>query len=312
VSILQVKMKFSDIAAEVFMQGGFYGESPQKTSKFHSHQYVECHLVFQGEMELETEEGDIRLTAGEMCILPKLFNHCIRRFSDGAQTYSFLFCFTQLKAEEKGLYQQLHESLEKKETVIYTLPGSFDEYCRQIKRSVGQESLADRLRLESLFTLFFLEMDEISRKCDKICPATEKKEAVSPIEKKEAVPAAEAVINAADQKEGMADSGYLWTIEAYIYRHYMEDITVADLAAHLHLSARQTERIVRKNAGQSFGELLLKQRMWAAKEFLRDSTVPIGEIPALVGFGSYSGFAASVKRFWGASPRVLRERGLRS
>lgn len=311
----QIKIKFSDVAAEILLMGGFCAAEGKKTSNFHSHQYTECHLVTRGSVELEMEDRSIRLAAGEMCILPKLFNHSIRRISEDAENYSFLFNFSRVKGKGGGMYERLHAHLERPGTAAVKMPAHFGAECRKILKAMGQSGPEGEIRLEALFALLFLDMEEaygaFYAKKDARAEAVRGEDAFSAAEAKAAVNVA-GVVKTKDTGEaaGAAEpqgGAYLWTIEDYIQRHYMEDIRAEDLAAHLHLSSRQAERIVRKNAGQSFGELLLKQRMWAARELLRDTAVPISEIPARVGFKSYSGFFSSVKKFWGMSPQALRE-----
>ena len=85
----------------------------------------------------------------------------------------------------------------------------------------------------------------------------------------------------------ISDSGFL--INEFFSNRYAEDIRLAELASLLHLSERQTQRLVREHTGMSFTEKLTCTRMRMARE-LKRSGMPMSRIAEYVGYRSYAGF----------------------
>lgn len=92
-------------------------------------------------------------------------------------------------------------------------------------------------------------------------------------------------------------------IDKFISEHYMEDISIDDLAKLFYLSKRQMTRIFEDLIGESFHKSLLRQRMNVALMHIKNNTVPLTEIPYLCGFNSYSGFYLAFKNFYGVPPQ---------
>ena len=90
---------------------------------------------------------------------------------------------------------------------------------------------------------------------------------------------------------------YGFIIHEAFLRHYNEDIRLSDLADMLHLSQRQTERLVRKHTGGSFRTTLAATRVMIAKQLIASSDMSLQEIAEYVGYRSYAGFWKAMKGF---------------
>lgn len=86
-----------------------------------------------------------------------------------------------------------------------------------------------------------------------------------------------------------------------------DDLSIADLAEAAGLSPFHFARALRREVGKSPHEWLLEHRLNRAKEFLRDSNLPIGVIASMCGFKSRAGFGAAFKRILGTTPRGWRD-----
>jgi AraC-like DNA-binding protein len=93
------------------------------------------------------------------------------------------------------------------------------------------------------------------------------------------------------------DYGFL--IREFFSRHYHEDIRLSDLADVLHLSERQTERLVIKSTGNTFLRELSLIRINAAEHLERTADMSMEEISRYVGYRSYAGFWKAKKRYTG-------------
>lgn len=95
--------------------------------------------------------------------------------------------------------------------------------------------------------------------------------------------------------ERITDCGFL--IHEFFSHRYAEDVTLSDLAKTLHLSDRQTERLVHKCTGRSFRDELSRSRVLVASRLLAEGSMSLGEIAAYVGYRSYAGFWKTMKKY---------------
>ena len=95
--------------------------------------------------------------------------------------------------------------------------------------------------------------------------------------------------------ERITDYGFL--IHEFFSHRYAEDVALSDLADAMHLSERQTERLVHKYTGGSFREALTRSRVSVAARLLAEDKMPLGEIAAYVGYRSYAGFWKAMKKY---------------
>ena len=92
----------------------------------------------------------------------------------------------------------------------------------------------------------------------------------------------------------VTDYGFI--IQEFLSLHYNENLLLKDLADELHLSERQTERLVKEHTGKSFKEELCAIRMNIAKQLSENSDMSLYEIANYVGYDSYAGFWKAAKR----------------
>ena len=90
---------------------------------------------------------------------------------------------------------------------------------------------------------------------------------------------------------------YKYIINEFFSLNYNKNITVADMAKELSLSTAQTQRVIKKYTGKTFGENLLTQRMLIARNLTK--TMSMEKIAAYVGYQSYSGFWKAYKKYTG-------------
>jgi len=114
------------------------------------------------------------------------------------------------------------------------------------------------------------------------------------------LPTAEHVERAA---AGLAPShqGVLKAVE-YVRDHYHEKFAASRIAAHCGLSRFQFSRCFHAVYGITFREYLLRYRIIAACERLREGTLPVTEIAYAVGFHDGSYFARMFRRYTGVLP----------
>jgi len=90
---------------------------------------------------------------------------------------------------------------------------------------------------------------------------------------------------------------YGFAIHEFFLQRYHEDIRLSDLAKTLHLSERQTERLVIEHMGKTFRRTLSATRVMIAMQLIESSNLSMSEIAEYVGYRSYAGFWKAMKSF---------------
>jgi AraC-like DNA-binding protein len=93
---------------------------------------------------------------------------------------------------------------------------------------------------------------------------------------------------------------------ALIEHGYRRRLTVSAVAAILAVSPRQLQRVFEQFGSRTFREELLWRRMTAASELLAYPTLPLAEVPRLVGYSRGPTFARNFRRCHGVSPSAYR------
>ena len=93
--------------------------------------------------------------------------------------------------------------------------------------------------------------------------------------------------------------------DAFFYRY--QTLTVHELAQMLHLSVRQTQRLLRAHFGKTFSQKLTEARMAAASQYLRSTALSVTQISEQLGYASMEYFSAAFRRSKGMSPSAFRK-----
>lgn len=97
--------------------------------------------------------------------------------------------------------------------------------------------------------------------------------------------------------------GRLRAAEDYIRARLYEPITVAEIAQSVHLTPYYFSRLFKQTHGVAPHQYILRERVKAAQQLLRDPKLTVSEIAALVGFSDHSHFVRHYKRLTGTPPR---------
>lgn len=97
----------------------------------------------------------------------------------------------------------------------------------------------------------------------------------------------------------------------FVSERFASDITVADVAAHVHLNAQYAMTLFRASLGITIGDYLAHCRVAAAQQLLLETDLPVVEVGYAAGFRSQSQFYDRFSRWCGRSPAAYR-RSLRT
>lgn len=96
-------------------------------------------------------------------------------------------------------------------------------------------------------------------------------------------------------------------IETFVDENIESEISLQELADIACLSRYHFLRLFRQSVGVTPGSFVTRRRIERACLLLRETSLPITEVAARCGYGESSYFAASFRKWKGASPREFRQ-----
>lgn len=97
-------------------------------------------------------------------------------------------------------------------------------------------------------------------------------------------------------------------IFGFVQLHFMEDITINDIAHACACSTSAVSHLFSENMGQSVKSYITHLRIEQAKKLLTTSYLPIGSIASLCGFANINYFPSVFKKYTGCTPGAYRKR----
>lgn len=101
---------------------------------------------------------------------------------------------------------------------------------------------------------------------------------------------------------------YIQSTIGFIEEHYMEDITIDNMAAALGLSRSYFSKLFKKLTQKSPQDYLIAYRLNKSCELLRSTKMSIGEIASLVGYSNQFHFSRAFKNAMHLSPNEWRKK----
>lgn len=97
-------------------------------------------------------------------------------------------------------------------------------------------------------------------------------------------------------------------VKAHIMHHYMDDLSVEDLAGVVYLSPGYLSSIFKEETGVNLNRYIRQVRMEKAKELLETTTMKVTDVARNVGFTNSSYFTKSFREFFGSTPEACRSK----
>lgn len=95
-------------------------------------------------------------------------------------------------------------------------------------------------------------------------------------------------------------------IDTYIRERLDQPVSVAEMAAQVHISPSHFHALFKQRAGQSPHQYLLGARIGEAVRLISHSAMPLAEVASRCGFSSQSALTHAVRQRCGQTPRKLR------
>lgn len=253
-------------------------------SPIHLHTKPELQYIVSGTLE-ENIEGSPPLTIpkGSILLIPPNLLHSNEKQEGSRMIFTFALQQIPLNPDEysfseyqyySGLFGQIHKP------IVYE--SSALSYCLTQLTTLS-DAPQNRHKQKSLLSFFFIQLcQEVQLRCQ-----------------------SEAVQNSI--LPGSRYNQQYFLVEHYINTHYNKKTSTENIAAILHISRRQADRIVEQSFGKSYAALITERRMSIAKVLLEKTALTCSEIAEKVGYDSYPGFFLAFKQFFGIAPDALRK-----
>ncbi len=259
------------IIKENFSDGNIYSDH------YHFHSTYEVHVAIKGQTNIMIEDDTILLNEGDICIIPPDTVHYVYKTEDSHKT-GFRFTFSALSKHSAELYKLFEHSFGSvKDYFIIKNHDIYKKYL-SVACDLASESVQDFVIAEMLF----LSLYEIATVMD-------------------------GTNEIGDHEENHSLIILSERIEEFISANYNRKLYLEELADHLHLSKRQTERIIKKIFNTSFNELLNKKRLMIAKFMLKNTTLAVDEISQQLAFADKSYFYHKFREAFSVTPGTYRK-----
>lgn len=107
--------------------------------------------------------------------------------------------------------------------------------------------------------------------------------------------------------ENYSERGLDFTLVLRHIQQNYQTVTLSSLAETFHFSETYLSKLIHRNMGRSFTEVLRTLKMDRAMDFLMNTPMKVSEIAAAVGYGSVDHFSRTFRRAYGMSPQRYRQ-----
>ena len=250
----------------------------------HIHFDTEIHFILCGKYTLVTDCAEFVLKKNDVCIIPKGISHELIPENEHSHIFNMLLSVypLHLKTKRKSVYQenvQLWKAL--KEVQIFENCSRLCEYVQDLIDFGKTNEYINK----SVMTIAFFRLTELIR---------------------QRFPCRSQL---ADACHIHYDASYFDAeLENYIMLRYRTRLPLTEVAEHIGISTAQLSRIIKKNYGMSYSNLITTLRMNEAKRLLQTG-MTMTDIAKSLGYSSYNGFAAAFKRHFESSPNTFINKG---
>ncbi len=264
-------MKRENLEMEFILARGF-AEGVRSSEKYHFHSSYEVHICVSGELRILVEDRELCLQGGDVAVLsPGTVHYLFPNEESYRLSYRFKFSPSVQGAK---LYEVFADRFLSGEVWLFRQTKIYEHYLLHA-RDLFAKSTSDFRTGDLLFLATYAL-------------------------------ATGGVFSNQLKESGASDTLLAESIEEFLKQGLSRPLTLADLAEYLSFSPRHTERIVKQLFMLSFGELLAKKRLAAAKLLLRHGRDPIAVVAANVGYFDASHFSRAFKKAFGISPGAYR------
>lgn len=265
-------------------------ELPNRSGPFHWHPDFEIATCISNSLEFQIGENHIILEAGDSIFVNGNILHRIRQIAGDIPEPmpNVVFSGSLLFREGSDLYQKYIQPIYNSERLPFIVFREKDVHCEKIHKIIRDiyiclqsQPLCYELRVQRLINEFF---EFIISKIDTF-PQIE------------------------ETRIQLKNQIRIQKMLAFIYEHYKERISLADIAASADISRSEAGRCFKAYMGCSPVDALIQYRLQIAHRLLNDKSMTLEEISYSCGFNSLDYFRRQCKEKYGKTPGEFRKMG---
>jgi len=277
----EYRFSAGDATFVFFIDDGALSNETKEDIVPHSHRFCEIFYVLKGVVHIKTEKEVLEAQVGDCAVINTNEEHKTITSEDANRIVVSLFLEKNLGKTSPKYYKTFSDIL--KNCLILKNFSGGDAFRRFVRYFSSNLPDKDQLIIACFHELIFLIKEETE--------ATERR------------------ISSFVPSDSKNYRNYI--IESYFLRNF-RNASLSELSDQLHLSRQQTQRLVKKMYGQSFGERVTSIKINNALKLLESTNIPVLQIAFELGYQSTNSFFAAFKKAYGISPKQYRMKFLRS
>jgi AraC-like DNA-binding protein len=249
---------------------------PKAAARYHVHSLLEISYMVDGAIDYRIQKKTVRVPKGGICCIPPEMLHGWNNRSRTSTVLGFLLAVSPTSDHPDSLGLRLSESAAKMGFRI-TPTAELKRALEALRKEIQLENPFHREAAKAYITLI---LSLVFRALATTLPRTHDPVGAGPRNKQSFLQA-----------------------RAYIEANLAFNVSLADVARHMGISARHVNRIFRTRQGISVGQFISHRRLELAKKLLRERRdASIKNIALLCGFKDVSYFCRFFRKATGASP----------
>lgn len=265
-------------------------ELPDREGPLHWHPDFEIARAEIGTLEYQVGREHILLEAGDSLLVNRNLLHRVRQVSGGIPDPLPIIVFpgTLIAPETSTIYQKYIAPVSDGQSLPFVVFRRQEPWCDRIrllvddiftnlKQRKGCYEMAVQRDLSSLFELLFCHWDMLP------------KSQATPVQLRTQI-----------RVQKMLD---------YIYTHYAQPVTIADIAGAANISPSEATRSFHEYMDSSPVNVLIRYRLQTAHRLLQDTSLTVQEISFSCGFRSANYFGRQFRKLYGYTPGQVRSLG---
>ncbi|MCI8497415.1 MAG: AraC family transcriptional regulator, partial [Clostridiales bacterium] len=250
----------------------------------HAHDFFEVVYVYRGSFDQYLDGKDVRMQAGDLCILSPGVPHLLKVF-DESIAINLLIRRSTFQEAFFGLLKGKDVFAEFFSRVLYT-----ENYLNYLMVHTGDDAKIRELVLELM--LEYLNQESYCRQILHLKVSELFAYCLRYHEKD---------IECAAQH----NTHRMTEILAYIQQHY-DTVTLYSLAEHFHFNPNYLSRQIKECTGSTFIHIIKTIRMNRAAELLTGTPMKVAQIAEVLGYENAAYFTRAFQSVYGMSPRDYR------
>ena len=154
-----LKVPVGNINADVLYSENIIQKQSAILASFHFHHYIECHIVITGSCDITAEKKKYNLTAGDICIIPKLFAHNVENISEDLKKCALTVSIEREKKENDRESLFLNSVFNIKDVIVVNDKKLCDWLVENISESNGENEFKN-VKMKAVLSFFLVRLCE--------------------------------------------------------------------------------------------------------------------------------------------------------